>query len=41
VKNNSTCPYLLKALDLLAEHGIKGNLDIDEVMHSLKLFAGA
>jgi hypothetical protein len=30
----------MEALDLLAEHGIKGNPDIDEIMHSLKLFAG-
>jgi len=29
----------IEMLNLLAEHGIKGNLDIDDVMHSLKTFA--
>ena len=29
----------IEMLGLLEEHGIKGNLDTDEVMHSLKTFA--
>ena len=29
----------IEILHLMAEHGIKGNLDMDDVMHSLKTFA--
>lgn len=31
----------IETLQLFSEHGIKGNLDTDDIMHSLKRFAGA
>ena len=31
----------IETLNLFSEHGIKGNLGTDDIMHSLKRFAGA